>query len=220
MRTDVFDMSLPVKLDEEQRRLRRAQAGRAWPALAKQETEIQRVKDEQKLTIKTMEADKAKIIATAHEANEAAEKGEELRLVPCREEIHGSTIIVIRTDDDSTVSERAATEPEIRGERERLEAEQRKRPKGYTPIEKAQKLADGIAKLCAKPRAEKSLLTQLGKACPEATPAEVKDAVALALKEGRIEEAADGGYVIASKLPAEPPADDGIVPDDYSPPVH
>ena len=86
--------------------------------------------------------------------------------------------------------------------------------------EKAAKLADGIAKLCAKPRDEQSLAKNLGKACPEATPAEVKDAVALALKEGRLEER-DGKLVVATKLPATPP-DDGIVDDSYPgpSPVH
>ena len=51
-------------------------------------------------------------------------------------------------------------------------------------------------------------------------PPQSKDAVALALKEGRLEER-DGKLVVATKLPATPP-DDGIVDDSYPgpSPVH
>lgn len=187
MRTETFFEEHPVKLTVEEQRLRAQQASRACPALAKQESAIDEKKKAQKAEIATMETDKSTIITTARTAALAAEKGEEPRQVECREELRGSTVYTIRLDTEETVRDRPATEPEIRGEQKRAEEAARARPKGYTPAEKAAKLAAGIATLCAKARAEQSLLKNLAKACPEATPAEVKDAVALAVREGRID---------------------------------
>jgi hypothetical protein len=217
MRTETFFEEHPVRLSEEERRLRAQQAARAWPALARQEQAIAEKKAAHKAEIGTMEADKSTIITTARCAALAAEKGEEPRKVECREEIVGAVVLTIRLDTSETVGDRSATEQEIRGEQKRAEEEQKRRAKVAAPASRAAKLAEGIATLCAKPREVKSLLAQLAKGAPESTPDERASAVKLALDEGRIEEAEDGKVRIATRLPAAPPADTGIVADDYDP---
>lgn len=171
MRTESFYEEHDVVLTEEEIRIRDRQAGRLWPALARAETAI----IDRKKEIKTMEADKAKVISTAQTAARAAIEGKEPRQVLCRDDLRGSTVFTIRCDTEETVGDRPATEPEMRD----AEANARKRAKvvPMTPLELTAKLSEVLAGLDLKAHPLKWVVGKLRTAAPEATEASARDAI-------------------------------------------
>lgn len=202
MRTETFMLELPVDLDEtderegrargESRRLRREQASRAWPALARQEQRIKDRKEEQKAEIKDMEAAKERIIATARSANEAAETGREPRQVECREELVGVMVFTRRLDTGEDVgAARPATKQELAA------ADDAKSDKAKQELAAAlpDRIRAGIARLCApKGREEPALVKLLAKEIKEATTEQIKEIVDGEVEAGRLAE--DGGKLL------------------------
>ncbi len=219
MRDGTFDLELDVQLTEDERNLRGRQAARQALAIKAKKKLIEDETEAWKLRKKALETEEEELTGALYEVSATAKTGIEMRQVPCEEVLVGVMVETRRCGGDrhgEYVSSRPANKDELAG------VERPKTPKpaagpqmiGITPAMKVAKLAKLIGGLDMKPHPEKWVVGQLAKGCPEATPDEVKSAVALAIDRGRLLE--DDGKLCRAEADADEP-DGGIVPDDYVP---
>lgn len=114
MRTETFTESHPVELTEDERMLRGRQAARQAVAVRAQKERQKTEAEAWKLRKKALEQEELDMLGALYATSEAAEKGVELRQVPCREVLSGGLVLTIRLDTEEQVGSRSATHDEMR----------------------------------------------------------------------------------------------------------
>lgn len=207
---DKFTEELDVELTKEERDIRGRQSARLALALTKHDELVEQLAEEWRTRKKTMAGERELKVETLHATATAAETGVERRQVECRDALVGAMVITTRTDTGETVGSRPAQKSEL----EPVYA----KPAPSTPTDREGVIRGHIADLCAKLRPESTLLKALAKACPNATPEELKAAVVREIELGTLSESADGKLMWIAKGPAgESPPDGGVVDNDYRP---
>jgi hypothetical protein len=216
MLRDKFTEELDVELTKEEQDIRGRQSARLALALTKHDEKVEQEAEEWRTRKKTHAGEREIMVGTLHRTATAAETGVERREVPCKDELVGVMVVTTRLDCDppETVSTRPATKQEL-GEHDKPRA----KPAPTTPQDREGVIRGHIAELCAKLRPESLLLKALAKACPNATPDELKAAVSREVELGTLTEDATGKLMWIAPPPG-PTHDDGVVDDDYRPDAH
>lgn len=208
MRTERFKELHPVRLSDEDRRIRYQQSGRQVLAIERQEQKIEDEADAWKERKKALATELETMQTVARKAAKAAETGEEERWVECEEKLVGAMVLTVRCDNGETVSSRNASKDELHGNDKPKTPGAKLAPP--TVEEKSAKIDRLVLDRCAKQFAESAVIKAVLKDAPEATSAEVKARITLLVEAGRLVEG-DGKL-----LAVHPTAtDDGIVDDSY-----